>query len=271
MQTAKAHFDAGRLSDAIAELNQALRSRPADGGLRTFLFELLCLDGALERAAKQLDVLSTQSGEPGVELAIQVYRSLLSAEERRRSVFHGDGLPKFIAPPEPHVDAYLLLLRRLESASADEAARLLEEAEDSLPAVSGRRGAQPFASIRDADDRLAGVLEVFHEGEYLWVPFDQIVRLEVTPPRKLRELIWAQAKLEVRGQPVGDVFIPALYVDSHLHSDGHVKAGRLTEWEARHDTIVVGKGQRMLLVDDEEIALLDLGVVDFASAVAGAV
>jgi type VI secretion system protein ImpE len=264
MPNAKALFEAGRLADAVQELNQAVKSRPSDSGLRTFLFELLCFQGALDRAAKQLDVIAAQSGDVGIELAVQVYRSLLAAEDQRRAVFHGDALPKFITPPRAHIERYLLLVKKMRSASEEEIAAMLEQAEEDSPSIGGDRGGQPFSSFRDADDRVAGVLEVFNDGEYLWVPFDQITRLDITPPRKLRELMWVQARLQVENQPAGEVFIPTRYTDSYLHQDDNVKLGRLTEWEALHDRMVIGMGQHVFLVDGEEIALLDLGGVSFA-------
>src|SRR5262249_3365551 len=143
---------------------------------RVFLFELLCFHGALDRAAKQLDIISTGTSDAGTELAVEMYRRLLAAEGQRRNVFHGDGLPKFITPPRGHVERYLFLLKSLRTIPPGELGPRLEEAEAEAPPASGERGGQPFASFRDADDRVASVLEVFHEGEYLWVPFDQIVR-----------------------------------------------------------------------------------------------
>ena len=270
MQKAKALFEAGRLTEAIQELTQALKVRPAEGALRIFLFELLCFQGELDRAAKQLNVFASQSGDPGTELAVGVYRGLLAAEEQRRAVFHGDALPKFITTPGAHVERYLLLLKKLGSVKAEELGVLLDEAEEAAPHITGERAGRPFSSFRDADDRLAGVLEVFHEGEYLWVPLDQIKHVVVTPPQKLRELMWVQAKLEVTGQPEGDVFIPTRYTDSYRHPDDNVKLGRLTEWEALHDRMVLGSGQRVFLVDDEEVALLDLGEASFAATPAAA-
>jgi type VI secretion system protein ImpE len=264
MLNAKRLFDAGRLGDAVLELNQAVKSQPSDGGLRVFLFELLCFQGALDRAAKQLDVIAAQSATAGIELSVQVYRSLLAAEAARRAVFHGDALPKFITPPRSHVERYLLLLKKMRSASQDDLGAMLDEAEEESPSLTGERAGQAFSSFRDADDRVASVLEVFHEGEYLWVPFDQITRLDVTPPRKLRELMWVQARLQVENEPTGDVFIPACYPDSYLSPDDNVKLGRLTEWEALHDRMVIGMGQRVFLVDGEEVGLLDLGGVSFA-------
>src|SRR5438128_2688391 len=102
MKDARTLFDAGRLGDAVAELTESLRLRPADTGLRTFLFELLCFQGDLDRAEKQLGVLVHQSGDARIALAVQVYGQLLAAERLRRDVFHGQALPKFVTPPGEH-------------------------------------------------------------------------------------------------------------------------------------------------------------------------
>jgi type VI secretion system protein ImpE len=262
VEDARGLLDAGRLDEAVLALNDAVRSRPADIHNRVLLFELLCFQGSLDRAAKQLDVISSQS-DAGTELAIDVYRGLLAAEAARRSVFHGEGLPKFVAPPGEHIEQYALLLKAIDPWGDDTGTRL-EDAEDRTPTVGGQRQGKPFSSFRDADDRVAGVIEVFHGADYLWVPIDQVTRLEITPPRKLRELMWAQAKLQVGEQRIGDVFVPALYVDSYLHSNGEVKLGRVTEWEALHDAMVVGAGRRTFLIDGEEVGLFELGDVIFA-------
>lgn len=169
MLNAKTLFEEGRLGDAVMELNEAVKTHPADVGLRVFLFELLCFQGALDRAAKQLDVVAAQSGDAGTELASQVYRGLLAAEAARRQVFHGDALPKFITPPGPHVEQYLMLVKKMASPPAEIAA-MIERAEEETPEVSGERAGTAFSSFRDADDRVAGVLEVFYGSDYLWVP-----------------------------------------------------------------------------------------------------
>jgi type VI secretion system protein ImpE len=267
MQSVKALVDSGRLTEGIATLTQEVKTHPADGRLRVFLFELLCFQGDLDRATKQLDVLSTQTTKAGEEMTVQVYRGLLAAEGRRRDVFHGPALPKFVTPPPPHVEQHVILVKKLQT-SASDAVALVGAAEESTEATAGDRSGKPFANLRDADDRLGSVLEVFHGTEYLWVPINQIASLEIVPPKKLRDLMWAQARLEVHGQPVGDVFVPALYVDSYRHADEQVRLGRLTEWTAIEERMVTGTGQRQFLVDDAEVGLFDLGRVSFATTAA---
>jgi len=213
-----------------------------------------------------------QSGDAGTELATQVYRGLLEAEQQRREVFHGEALPKFLVPPPPHVEQFVLMLKKMRTAP-EQAEALVEQAEEASPALAGEAGGVRFSNIRDADDRVSAVLEVYHGAEYLWVPLDQVVRLEITPPTKLRELMWAQARLQMIGQPsAGDVFLPMLYVDSYKHESETIRLGRVTEWESWRDVAVFGSGRRMLLVDGEERSLLDLGslVFDDRAQAAGA-
>jgi type VI secretion system protein ImpE len=268
MQRAKDLLDAGHLAGAISELGEALRTRPADTALRMFLFEALCFQGDLVRARKQLDVLSTQADTPGFELTLEAYRGLLAAEAKRRDVFEGDGLPKFLLPPPPHVERYVVLLQKMRSAPG-EVPSLLAEAEEASPAIAGERGGRRFAHLRDADDRVSGVLEVVYGSDYLWVPLTLVARLEVAPPRRLREMMWTQARLEIIGQPLGDVMLPALYAGSHRHANPQVSLGRMTEWESFADSMVLGSGQRVFLVDGEEVPLLELGTVSFGEASGG--
>ena len=268
MKSAKALLDAGQLGAAIQELNGLVKTRPADPQLRVFLFEALCFAGSFDRAARQLEVLSTQATDAGTALALQVYQDLVAAESARQQVFAGTGLPKFLVPPPPAVEQYVVLLRRLAEGSPDVADQYAA-AEEATAALSGTADGEPFDHFRDADDRLAPVLEAVHGSSYLWLPFEQIRRIEIAPPKRLRDLIWASAKVEMTGHPPGEIFIPALYVNSHAHEQDAVKLGRLTEWEAVAEQIVVGRGQRAFLAGETERAMLDLRVVEFAPRAGG--
>ena len=263
--TAKEFFDAGQLDDAVRTLTQDVKARPSDTSLRIFLFELLCFQGDLDRAGKQLDVIGAQGSAVDTALAVQIYRDLIAAERMRRQVFHDGALPQFFLSPPPYADRYVVLVKKMAQSPAD-AAPLLAEAEEHFPAHGGRIGERAFSSFRDADDRLGPVLEVFHQGKYLWLPHGQIRRLQVTQPKTLRDTIWAHAKIETDEGSVGDVFLPALYVDTHAHANDQVRLGRMTEWQAVEDQVVVGAGQRVFLVDDEEVSILEMRDVQFNRA-----
>src|ERR1017187_9452083 len=67
--TVKEFLDAGDLSAAIRQSSEDVKAAPLDHAKRTFLFELLCCAGDLDRAAKQLDVMGGENSDR--EIAVQ--------------------------------------------------------------------------------------------------------------------------------------------------------------------------------------------------------
>lgn len=259
--TARELLEAGRLTEALNALNESVRTRPTDATLRIFLFELLCLQGALDRAARQLEVLTAQARDPAFELGVRLYRQLLDSERVRQQVFHHGMAAAFLAPPSPSVLRYAALVRSLPA--VEDTGQMLAEAEEASPAIGGRFRERSFSHFRDADDRLAPVLEVHRDGKYYWLPLHHVKTLSVPSPQTLRELIWVRARVELHDGSGGEVFVPVRYVDSHTHANELVRLGRMTEWEALSGALVVGMGQRVFLVDDEEVPLLELGTIEF--------
>lgn len=259
--TAHELLDHGDLKGTIAELTQGVRANPADVHLRSFLFEALCFDGALDRAAKQLDALETQAGAKSA-LAFQVYRSLLTAEASRRRVFSGASLPQFYTPPPQWLEPSILLLTQLTQSPAD-AAATIERAEHLAPTFAGRWNGDAFSAFRDPDDRTAGVLEVFRGSDYLWLPFSQLRRVDVTPPQRLRDLLWTHARIETIDGQSGDVYLPVRYANSDRHEDDQVRLARATDWSAVADAVLCGAGVRLFTVDDREVSLLDTRTIEF--------
>jgi len=254
-------FEQGHLTEALAALTQAVRANPADSHLRTFLFEALCFDGALERASKQLDVLSAQAATGGA-IACRIYRSLLDAEAARRRVFAGEELPGFAAPPPEWLEPAILLLPHLARGSKELAAAAAR-AESAAPAFSGRCNNQPFKEFRDADDRLATCFEVFRGSDYLWLPFSMVRRIEMAAPVRLRDLLWVHGKVETTDGQSGDFYLPALYPGTQHHNDDLVKLGRSTVWTAVGDAVVAGAGQRTFVVDGRDVPFLEIRTIEF--------
>lgn len=222
---AQALLREGKIDEAIEAAGARLRDDPANVRLRTMLFELLCFNGEYDRAEKHLAVLSEKSKEAA--LGALLYRGCLAAERARAERFEkgDDGLS-----PAP-------------------------------PPVSGELNGQRFASLQDADTRLGARVEMFAAGNYLWIPWQHIARIEMEPPRKLRDTLWAPAKVQAgagfRGMELGEVLLPVLTPFSHRHPDGHVRLGHVTEWVAENGG-EIPYGQKTLLVDGEEIPLLEV-------------
>jgi len=216
-------FKAGRLRDAIQALGAEVRDHPTDSRRRTFLFELLCFAGEYERAGKHLSVLAQASEDAA--LGALLYRSALAAERVRQALFAG-GKPPAIE----------------DGAGAARPGRL-----------NGRR----FSTFEEADPRIGARLEVFVAGEYLLVPLHHVGALLMQPPTKLRDTMWSSARIVAsptfQGKELGEVLMPALSPLSWKHSDDAVKLGRATEWEEIPEIGPVPYGQKLFLVDGEDV------------------
>ncbi len=234
--TAMELFRAGKLTDALKVLTEEVRNLPTDTQKRTFLFELLCFAGEFDRAEKQLDVLA-QSGKQS-ELGAMLYRAALHAERERQQFFANK--------------AYL------------EAGQ--------FPASRGLAGSfngRPFQEIADADPRLGSRLEVLVAGRYLWVPFEHIASVQMEAPKRLRDLLWIPALVKngpsFQGRDLGEVLVPVLSPFTGKHADDQVRLGRATVWE-ESDGVEIPFGQKMLIIDGEEVPLLELRTLEFAVA-----
>lgn len=247
-------YKAGQLQEAIAAQTQEVKSNPADQNKRLFLFELLAFAGNLDRCRKQLDVLKYDQVE--LESAAQSYRKLIASEEERRQLFSQGKQPQFLLDPPEHVQLRLKAVEHLRQNELSQAAAILTAASAAAKPVHGRLNDKPFDELLDCDDLFGPVLEVMAQGNYFWVPLEQIESLTMKPPRFPRDLLWVPARLETAAS-AGDVFLPALYPGSHEHPDDAVKLGRHTDWKNPDGGPVLGVGLRLFLAGETDISLLE--------------
>jgi len=233
---AKELFQAGKLTEAIQSLTVEVRSNPTDPRRRSFLFELLTLAGEFDRAFKHLDVLAQTS--PAAEVGALLYKSAISAEKQRQSLFSKGQQPA-------------------EAAGVTSGPGLLN--------------GKPFKTIEDADPRLGCRFEAFVAGEYMLIPFRYIGSFQLSAPRSVRDLIWSSAIIktspEFKGKELGEVLVPVLYPLSWQHPNDAVKLGRATEWQELQPGMPAPVGQKMLVIDGEEVVpLLEVRDLQFSAA-----
>ena len=240
MVTTEELFQAGRLDDAISAQTAEVKANPSDAERRYLLFALLCFQGNLERADRQLDALGMQ--DPKLEMATSIYRNLLASELDRTRVFGQDARP--VLPPDApdSIEPRLEALRNQRAGM--EFASLLEKAREAESAVSGRLSDAPFGGIEDLDEFLGPVLEVYAGGRYLWMPFSCLRRLQLTPPVHLLDLLWIRAEITDSQGNDAHVHLPALYAGSANSGHESIQLGRVTEWEDLDGTYR-GRGQKL--------------------------
>jgi type VI secretion system protein ImpE len=234
--TAKELFAAGKVKEAEKVLTAYLREHPSDKAQRIFLFELLCFAGEYARAEKQLSVLA--GGGVESETGAIVYYAALHAEKTRHELFEKQAFPSGPTTCPP-----------------------------------GTLNGKPFTELRDADPDIGARLEVFAAGSYVWIPFEHIASVEMGKPERLRDTLWAPALVQAapsfKGMDLGEVLIPAIYPFSWKDPDEAVWLGRVTEWTADEKGTEYPTGQKILLVDGEEIPFLEIRSIEFAHATDG--
>jgi type VI secretion system protein ImpE len=249
---------AGRLDDALAELQQLVRKEPEKAQHRVFLFQLLVVLGRWERALQQLEAVAQL--DPSAMAMVGTYRAAIAAEVVRSHVFAGEVRPQIIGEPEEWM-AWLVEALRLTAAGQHAAASELRgRAFDSAPVTSGELDGAPFAWIADGDARLGPMLEVVLNGRYAWLPFQRVTAVRLEAPTDLRDLVWAPAFLTMQTGAEVPALIPSRYPGSADSADGALRLGRRTEWSERGEGTGcwVGLGQRMLATDEGEHPFLEI-------------
>jgi len=234
--TAKELFAAGKVREAEKALTAYLRERPSDRAQRTFLFELLCFAGEYARAERQLAVLA--GGGVESETGAIVYYAALHAEKTRHELFEKQAFPS-----------------------------------GTTLCPAGTLNGKAFTDLRDADPDIGARLEVFAAGSYVWIPFEHLASVEMGPPGRLRDTLWAPALVQAapsfKGMDLGEVLIPAIYPFSWKNPDEAVWLGRVTDWAADEEGREYPTGQKILLVDGEEFPFLEVRSIEFAHATDG--
>jgi len=249
-------FKAGQLAAACEAQLADVKAHPGDANRRLFLFELSAFSGDLDRARRQVEVVTYDT--PELQAAVALYRGALDAEQARRDLTAKGTPPQFFGPPPDHVAKRLEALQEVRAGRPADAAKLLAAANAAAPIISGQLNGKDFEGIRDADDLLGTVLEAYTTGRYYWVPLEQVVSIALNPPQSPRDLLWAPARMTLRDGNSGDVLLPTVYSGTHEQSDDALKLGRATDWiTAADDGPTRGVGAKTFLVGDDVTGLLD--------------
>jgi type VI secretion system protein ImpE len=262
--TASELFRAGKLAPAIEAANAAVRRTPADLGSRFLLAELLLFAGNLERADTILDAAAQI--DPAAMVVVAEFRQLIRAAIARRQHRREGRVPEFLGEPTPALRSGLAALVALRADDAKEAARHAAEAEAVRPPVPGRIGDMPFDDFRDADDLHAGFFEVLTTtGKYFWIPTERVASVEFHSPRRPRDLIWRRASVSVNEGPDGEVYLPVIYESTRPDLSDEFLLGRATDWIGSAEGPVLGIGQRVFVIGDNAIGIMELTTLYFGT------
>ena len=261
MSTIEEDVRQGKLEEALAGLQAAIRKAPADPKYRVLLFQLMSVMGQWERAMTQLNVVGDLDGK--ALPMVQTYRTALKCEELRAEVFAGKRTPLLFGEPAQWAALLVQSLVLGAQGKTDESDSLHTQAFDQAPASSGKIDGQPFAWIADADVRLGPVLEAIIDGKYYWIPFGNLRVVRIEKPADLRDLAWIPAYLTLANGGEIVSLIPTRYPGSESSSDPSIRMARKTDWNQRKDGTSTGLGQRMFATDQGDHPILEVRSIEF--------
>jgi type VI secretion system protein ImpE len=261
MSTIEEDVRQGKLEEALASLESAIRKAPAEPKHRVLLFQMLSLMGKWDRAMTQLKVLGDMDSK--VLPMVQTYQAALLCEQLRAEVFAGKRTPLLFG--EPAQWAALLVQALVVGAQGHdtEADSLHAQAFELAPACSGKIDGQPFAWVADADVRLGPVLEAIVDGKYYWIPFSNLRSINIEKPADLRDLAWSPGYLTLANGGQVVALIPTRYPGSEASSDPAIRMARKTDWTERKDGTSSGIGQRMFTTDQGDYPILQVRAIEF--------
>jgi type VI secretion system protein ImpE len=278
---AEARLHEGKVDEALAELQKAVRSDPSNVKHRIFLFQLLAIQGDWSRALTQLEVVGEL--ETSALAMVQAYREGLRCEMFRAEVFSGKRSPLIFGQPDEWMALLIEALKLTAEGRHVPAREMRARALEAAPATPGRIELAPdpaahvpppdgggshentpefpgeaFEWIADADSRLGPVLEAVVNGRYYWIPFYRIREIRLDRPTDLRDLVWTPAHFIWANGGASVGFIPTRYPGSEGAADGRIRLARRTEWSQADAETFLGLGQRVFVTDVSEHSILDV-------------
>ena len=254
----------GNLEQALADIQQLIRKDPANSKHRIYLFQLYSVLGQWEKALNQLNVLADM--DASTLAMVQTYREALRCEVLRKEIFAGLKTPLIFGNPQQWIALLQQALKLTAAHQYKEARTLRNEAFELAPATAGTIDGEDFDWLADADVRMGPMLEAIVNGQYYWIPFQQIQAIRIEEPADLRDVVWMPAYFTWQngGETVG--LIPTRYPDSENQPDSALKLARKTEWQEPDEGLFIGMGQRLLSSNNNDYALMDVREIIFAKS-----
>lgn len=258
---AKELMKAGQLAEARKVLVDAVKNSPADMSSRTLLFQVLSYLGEWEKADRHLETIGLQDSSR--ETGVLGCRNLVHAEKERQTVTDENTPASFLTDPPAYLDLFMSGRDKLSKGKIEEAADLFNRTQELRPDISGTVNAKEFSGLTDTDIFLFPFLEVIAHERYLWIPFESLRELTLSPPENLLDLLWITAKVTTWEGFAMNCYLPVLYPNSFLHDDERIKMGRMTDWSDAGGGFSKGIGQHVFAVGGEDMSLLEISEMTF--------
>lgn len=248
-------FNEARLQEALTAQQAIVAETPTDLAARLLWCEMLAYAGSYAEVRKQLRAI--RADDPAMQDYLAGWQQLLVAEQARQA---GEEPEFFLPPPHGIAQRWALAADLLEG--DEEALDELDALEESAVWLSGFVDGREFDGLRDTDDLLAPVLEVFHADRYVWVPWEQVRKLRFAEEEVLRDRLYRPAQLWLHNRSEWEVLVPTLYSGTSNSDDEGLQVGAGTDW-LETGLLMRGRGGKTLMIGDEELMLTEFRQLEF--------
>lgn len=242
-----------RLTDCILHIETQLRDDPLNVDLKSSLIELLCINGELDRADKQLNYMVQK--HPDFLIGASNLRQLILAEQSRQDFLIGKSVPNLFTESDEHIEAFMKLRVELNQGNQQNITESALALEEKRPEITVQLNDETVNEFRDLDDSLGGFIEIFGtDGKYYIAQIKDIDYIHFKPVRSIIEQVWRRVELSIKDGPSGEAHIPLVYANSVTDAE---KLGRETDWQEKAPDMMIGVGQKMWFVNGQAVPLSD--------------
>ncbi len=257
-------YSEGKLSEAIEAALSEVKQNPLDTDRRWLLCELLCFVDELDRADRQLETITKQ--DPKLMFSVTIFRNLIRAENARRRFYTDGEPPEVVGELTDHLRLHLDAAAAIRENKLSAALQTLTTAEEQRPRTAGACDDQDFDDFRDADDLTSSFFEALTPmGNYCWLPLNQIRSVQFGKIERMTDVLWRSANVVNANGDEGQVYLPALYYGTRNSTDDLLRLGRSTDWLGGDGEPARGIGQRLFLVGDQGLSILEINSIQFKS------
>lgn len=255
----------GQLMAAVEVCKQAVRNQPAALEPRVALFELSIFLGDWDRCKNQVETIMSLGGDPMHWLG---HLANVHAAKSRVACWQGLTQPPVVGACS-NEDG--LMIERLWAAIKDAASGCLVATEENAADFGdlcfgpGSFNGEPFASLATLDSRLPGILEISDGGEYAWLWLRAVSRIEMQGgATNLAEVLWIPARVFLTNGEVKSAAIFGLYPGTERAPQPRIVLGRETAWDEASETLALGVGGQLFLVDERPVPFQQVRLIEFA-------
>jgi type VI secretion system protein ImpE len=215
-------------------------------------FELLITLGKLEEAQEAIRK-APASDQAWTDFVFSLDGLRVAWDERERFYTSKGSFARVDSEPK-HLKFLNEAIHAVRKGKLDRAEMLHDQSAEETPELVGHLDGREFEGIRDLDDRLACVVEVIWESQFLRLAFSDLKRLRFMEAPLIGRP-WRNAEVTLHDGTELLVSIPTLYPNSFSADANGLKLGQEADFEEWIPGLTAGIGAKIWWIGDDEYTL----------------